>query len=284
MSTSDERGQEPATQAMPAAEPTRPIRRDERADAEPTVAARQGERADADAEPTVAAPQRGHDEAPATQRMAAPAAGGSTGSSPAGSSGTSSAAGAGSSSAAGAGSSPAGNWSGEPHGRSWSSEQEVPAAAYPAHRDRDFPERSSRKGSGVLAKLGSLVLAIVPWALTVAGLGVLNDWQQSAVVRLESAPVTASIGIGVLVVAGLLWVLVARLSSTGPLLAGLLTLALGASLTSIEVLTRVVDLNPLDGRYGTALTNVLYTPQIIILAGVLLLALGITAAWTRRAR
>lgn len=282
MSTSDERGQEPATQAMPAAEPTRPIRRDEMADAEPTVAARQGERADADAEPTdaeptVAAPRRGHDEAPATQRMAAPAASSTAGSSPATGA-------TGSSPAAAAGSSPAGSWSGEPHGRSWSSEQEVPATAYPAHRDRDFPERSSRKGSGVLAKLGSLVLAIVPWALTVAGLGVLNDWQQSAVVRLESAPVTASIGIGVLVVAGLLWVLVARLSSTGPLLAGLLTLALGASLTSIEVLTRVVDLNPLDGRYGTALTNVLYTPQIIILAGVLLLALGITAAWTRRAR
>ncbi len=138
-------------------------------------------------------------------------------------------------------------------------------------------------GSRALARLLTPVLAVLPWLLTMAGVGLAAEWQVRYQLRFESQWAFILGAAALLVVAALVWGVVTAWSSVGTILAGLLTLALGLAVSVPEIGREVFRLGsqlPGDGRWWyTAMSAI----NLLVL-GSLLLAAGLGAAGARRTR
>lgn len=160
----------------------------------------------------------------------------------------------------------------------------------PATRRRDGgPERIRVRGeaSGPGSKVGSLLLSILLMGLTLialTGLGVaqqrLGDAARSDVVEV----VLFGFAVLTLVVTAVLWGAISRMSSLGPTLWGLVTLAFGILLacypSTKATLSRRVEFMPAMWRLGVEQAAFNLVPIVV---GALLLGLAFAASLTRRA-
>lgn len=140
------------------------------------------------------------------------------------------------------------------------------------------PSRSSR----LLAYLLTPFVAVVPWLLTLLGIGLVNrgmlDYQ-----RTFETPWTWVLGgAGALVLAALLWALLTAWSSLGTLLAGLLTLILGLLVPTRPVSRWLVDIAYDAGSLVRETVLTLTNPVYFLLIGSLLVAAALAASGARR--
>lgn len=147
-----------------------------------------------------------------------------------------------------------------------------------AHRAEDDTSRGG--GSRILARLLTPVLAVIPWLATVAGLGIVSEWQMRFAQRFQTDWGILLGAVAVFVVAALLWAALTAWSSVGTVLAGALTVVLGLVLASPEASGQVYELLrdlPVDNRRMYSIL----TPTNFLLIGSLLLAAGLGAAGAR---
>lgn len=138
-------------------------------------------------------------------------------------------------------------------------------------------------GSRALARLLTPVLAVLPWLLTMAGVGLAAEWQVRYQMRFETQWAFILGAAALLAVAALIWGAITAWSSVGTVLAGLLTLALGLAVSVPEIGSEVFRLGsdlPGDGRWWyTAVSSI-----NLLVVGSLLLGAGVGASGARRMR
>lgn len=160
----------------------------------------------------------------------------------------------------------------------------------PATKRRDgAPERIRVRGeaSGPGAKVGSLLLSIALLGLTLVSLTGLGVAQQRIGVDGRTdvvAVVGLTFAVLAMVVTAVLWGALARMSSLGPTLWGLVTLTFGVMLacypSTKATLSRRVEIMPDMWRLGFEQATFGLVPIVV---GALLLGLAFAASLTRRA-
>ncbi len=158
---------------------------------------------------------------------------------------------------------------------------------YPRRGQRPERVRVRGEASEPGAKVGSLLLSIPLMGLTVtalAAVGVAQIQRVSDNRQDVGSLLLLSGAVASLLVAALFWGAIARMSSVGPTLWGLVSLAVGA-LTTLR--PRIYDpvnrlLEPLPFELSFTIQNGVYSGAATIL-GALLLGLAFAASLTRRA-
>lgn len=166
-------------------------------------------------------------------------------------------------------------------------DQTGPDTPQPTARGRRGSVRVPGAPSGAAGKLGSLVMSVVVAAITlVGGIAWFVGLQNYTVTMSQGVSTTAPllVGVALLVISALFWGAVARMSSLGPTVIGLLFAGFGvASFFWQSLPVSLSNLIPTGFTRFRDETLMLLTTGWPLVIGVMLLGIAFAASLTRRA-
>lgn len=143
-------------------------------------------------------------------------------------------------------------------------------------------DRTGGGGGRTIARAISLVAAVVPWGVLMAGMLLLVRAENERRIRFEMGWGMFIGGVVIVLVAMLLWAALTAWSSLGTTVAGLATLVSGVVIATDSGYRLLADLAQAGPAPFTSAVYVVGAPYVLVPLGAVLVAAGLGAAGARR--
>ena len=143
-------------------------------------------------------------------------------------------------------------------------------------------DRTGGGGGRTIARAISLVAAVVPWGVLMAGMLLLVRAENERRIRFEMGWGMFIGGVVIVLVAMLLWAALTAWSSLGTTVAGLATLVSGVVIATESGYRLLADLAQAGPAPFTSAVYVVGAPYVLVPLGAVLVAAGLGAAGARR--